>query len=85
MKISRSMTQSGLADSASWRSPRESPARDDYADECIVNADDWTENVSFQLVCLTGEKTDQLVYTYHALSALSPPRLRGDLQALAAG
>ena len=85
MKISGSIAQSQFAGSANWRSLQDSLARDECADECVVRADDWAENVSFQLVSVTGAKTDQLVYTCRALSALSPPRLRQDLRALVAG
>ena len=84
MKISGSIAHSQFAGSANWRSLQDAIARDDYAHECIVNADDWTENVSFQLVCLSGAKTEQLVYTFHSLRAISPPQLRQDLQALVA-
>ena len=67
-----------------WEETAEELAAADYASECRVYADDWTENVIFQLIRHNGMKATPQVYTYHVFAQLSPGQIANQLQDAAA-
>ena len=82
MKISDRLAESYVNVSPHWREIKQDLSQANCASECVVNADDWTENVVFQLIRHDGVKTSQLVYTYHLFRDLSFPQLYTELKRL---
>ena len=84
MRLSESSGGSKLEEFPNWESIKEKLSRADFARECAIDTDDWTENIVFQLTRHNGTKATPQVYTYHLFEHLSPTQLAGELQEVAA-
>ena len=72
MKVTVSPACPELGKFPHWEEIEGEIERADFGRECAIDADDWTENIVFQLVRNNGMKAYPVVFTYHIFGNMSP-------------
>lgn len=75
MKVRKDFVRTQVRQFENWEDIERELSQTEFARECVISADDWTESVIFQLIKHDGMKAFPQVYTYRRLMQLLPEEL----------